>query len=137
MRQTFIAAILMLLAGGAINAFWCVWLMKAFLRDIPAIDSHGNLVRLKRLVGFQMYGALLQTFLLVVPFGLFFLGVYLNALSTSDVRYAIVASAVSLLAGLYVKSVEAEVKGMSVAEEFRHEYAEIIDVWMNKVFPTW
>ncbi len=137
MRQTFIAAILMLLAGGAINAFWCVWLMKAFLREAPAIRSHADLVKLKRLVGFQMYGALLQTFLLVVPFGLFFLGVYVGALATTDVRYAIVASVVALVAGLYVKSVEGEIRGMPVSDEFRHEFAEIIDVWMNKMFPTW
>lgn len=135
MRQTFIAAILVLLAGGAVNAFWCVWLMRVFLRAIPAIRSHADVIRLRRLVGFQMYGALLQTFLLVVPFGLFFAGVYLDALSGRDAAYAVVASAVVCVALIYVKVTERQVKAMPVSDEFRDEFIEIMDMWSNRMLP--
>lgn len=120
-----------------VNSIWFGSRLVQYLRQQPHITSFHDMEKFKRLVAAQMYGALVQILVLILPGITFAAGFVLKVLGPIDLLFLIVPSAVVVLVGVYLKGIERRAQTLEVSEEFREEYARVVYTWIHKPFPTW
>lgn len=137
LRETLIGIVLLGSAMGFANLIVGGMQLRAFARDVAAIQSFHDMERFKQMVSIQMYCALLQIVFMVVPLVVVLGGYATKRLNDLDFLYVLVPSVIILIAGMMVKRLESEVKAIEVSEEYEAEFEKIVDTWMTKPFPNW
>lgn len=137
MREILLGIIVGMPVLSLLNSLWFGSRLVQFLRQQPRIASFHDMEKFKRLVSAQMYGALAQILVLVLPGIAFAAGFVLKVLGPFDLLFLIVPSAVVVLVGTYLKGIERRAQTLEVSEEFREEYARVVYTWIHKPFPTW
>ena len=110
MRSTYLFLMLFLPLLAIVNAVWFGSELQKFAKEVRAFSSTHEIERFKGVVGRQMYAALVQIVLLVVPPVLFFVGIATSALTPGDIIFIIVPSAVVILVAALYKQTETKVK---------------------------
>lgn len=136
-RELLLGIIVGMPVLGILNSLWFGSRLVQYLRQQPRIASFPDMEAFKRLGAAQMYAALAQILVLILPGIAFAAGFVLKVLSPSDLLYVLVPSAVVMLAGIYYKRIERRAQTLEVNEEFRDEYGRVVYAWLHKPFPTW
>ncbi|MCC6488845.1 MAG: hypothetical protein IT364_15205 [Candidatus Hydrogenedentes bacterium] len=136
-RELLLSIIVGMPVLGIVNSLWFGSSLVRYLRQQPRIASFHDMEQFKRIVAAQMYGALAQILVLVLPGIAFAAGFVLKVLGRVDLLFVLVPSAVVVLVGVYYKRIERSAQTLDVSEEFREEYARVIYTWLHKPFPTW
>ncbi len=138
MRSTYLFLILFLPLLAILNALWFGSELQRFSRDVRTFSSTHEIERFKGVVARQMYAALVQIVLLVVPPILFFVGIVKGALTPGDVVFIVVPSAVVILVAAMYKQTETKVKAIPANDdELRRQRDAIIHTWLKKPLPDW
>jgi hypothetical protein len=121
-----------------LNAWWFGSELQRFARHVRSIDSTAEIEAFKAIVARQMYAALAQIVLLIVPPILFFVGIARKVLGPGDVLFIIVPSLVVILVAALYKQVEKQVKSIPAQDdELRRQRDKIIETWLKKPLPDW
>ena len=138
MRSTYLFLILVLPLLAILNAVWFGSELQRFARDVRTFSSTHEIERFKGVVARQMYAALVQIVLLVVPPILFFVGIVRGVLTPGDIIFIIVPSAVVILVAALYKQTETKVKSIPANDdELRRQRDAIIHTWLKKPLPDW
>ena len=112
--------------------------MKAFLREVPSIRTVAHLARFKRLAANNMYAALLQIVLFLVPWGVYIYGLNKGHLAQGEIGIILIASVITFFAAQQLKKVEADIRTLPVEDpQLRIERDRVVETWMHKLFPDW
>ena len=131
-------AMLGLPALAVVNAFWFGSELKNFLSSTPRLESSRDLERFKTVVAHQMYAALVQIALLAAPPIVFFVGIFRDILSPSDLLYIIGPSAVILIVAAGYRGQEKRAKSIPTTDpELERQRDAIIHTWLRKPLPDW
>jgi fatty acid desaturase len=138
MRSTFLLLILIFPALAILNAWWFGSELQRFVRHVRSFDSTAEIEAFKAIVARQMYAALAQIVLLIVPPILFFVGIVRKVLGPGDVLFIIVPSLVVILVAALYKQVEKQAKSIPAQDdELRRQRDRIIETWLKKPVPDW
>lgn len=138
MREALISVMLVLPFFAICNSIVTGNGILHFVRNTPAISTWQHMESFKSMVAKQMYSALVQILLLIVPVPVFVAGVMMGALNTIECLYFILPpSLVVLGVGLLYKKLEHRAQTLPVSDEFSAEYQRVIEVWMKKPLPKW
>lgn len=113
-RDQILFFILALPAAALLNAVWHGHELHRFLVEHVAIASSRDLDDFRNLVRNQMRAALVQIFLLVGPYLLFFAGLYLKFLTSADLVLVILPGVIIGVAGGAMKKLESRVQQLPV-----------------------
>ena len=138
MRTLLLTLMLVFPGIGLLVSIYFGFDLKRFVATTPEIDSQSDLERFKQIVKKQMYGALGQFVILIIPTLLFLYGFFSRTLFFRDVAYLIVPSLVILAAGLYFKTLERRAQTLPIANpQLQPERDRVVEVWKHKPFPDW
>jgi len=90
MRSTYLLIILVLPAVAILNSWFFGSELQRFGRSVTTFSSTSDIEMFKAIVARQMYAALAQIVLLVVPPILFFVGIVRGVLGSGDLLFVIV-----------------------------------------------
>ena len=125
----YAATYVALLAGWS----WALFQLRRFLSGVTAIGDEATLQSYKTLVRTQMYLALYGIACMVVGI---LLGVLLvRAYGGKGLAVVLLTNVVILLLGLYLKKVEEQARGLSVAPALADEYHRVSRSWLQKPLP--
>jgi len=138
MRSTYLMLMLLLPLAAILNAWWFGSELQRFANQVRSFSSTNEIERFKGVVARQMYAALVQIVLLIVPPILFFVGLARGALTPGDVVFIIVPSAVVILVAALYKQTEKQVKSIPAQDdELQRQRDKIIHTWLKKPLPDW
>jgi TRAP-type C4-dicarboxylate transport system permease large subunit len=138
MRSTYLFLMLLFPLLAILNAVWFGSELQKFAKEVRTFSSTHEIERFKGVVGRQMYAALVQIVLLVVPPILFFVGIAKGALTPGDIIFIIVPSAVVIAVAALYKQTEKQVKEIPANDdELRRQRDVIIHTWLKKPLPDW
>jgi hypothetical protein len=137
-RTVLLLAIVLLPAGGVVNAVIHGRLLAEFVRATPAIRTYQDIVDFERVVARQMYAALMQILLLAIPGVLFAFGLFRKILGPGDFLYILAPSGVILVLGIAFKGLEKRAQAIPCEDPVLEERRQhIITTWIKKPFPDW
>ena len=137
MRENLIILLLALPTLAIVNALIAWYVLSTFVRGTPGIDTQRDMDRFKRVISYQMYGALLQIALLLPPTAIYFVGLAVGTLGVGDIAFLLVPSFIVVAVGALGKKIEARAKALPVTEEFAGEYQRVLEVWVKSPLPKW
>jgi hypothetical protein len=112
--------------------------MKAFVAEVQVMRTAEQLARFKRLAARNMYGALLQILLFIVPWGVYIFGLSQQVLRQGEVVIIFVLSIVTFLVSMFLKKDEEAARALRVEDpDLRAERDRVVKTWMHKAFPDW
>jgi len=112
--------------------------MKAFVVEVRVMRTAEDLARFKRLAARSMYGALAQIVLVLIPWGVYIVGLSRQALLQSEMTIIFVLSIVTILVNLLLKKDEEAARGLPVEDpELKAERDKVVKTWMHKALPDW
>jgi len=112
--------------------------MKDFVADMPALQTVEHLNCFKRLVARNMYGALAQIVLFLIPWVVYVFGLNYRALLQGEVAIIFALSIATFIANLRMKKDEEAVRHLPVEDpDLRAERDRVVETWMRKVLPDW
>jgi hypothetical protein len=112
--------------------------LQRFITTTPEIRSRDELERFKQVVKTQMYAALAQGAILIIPTLLLFYGFLSRTLVMLDIVYLLIPSLILLGVAIYFKPIERQVQTLPVADpQLQQERDCVVDVWKHKPFPNW
>ena len=137
-RNLFIGLMLLFPAIAIGNSLFFGSKLKQFARRIRIFSSYDDIVLFQRVVSQQMYAALVQMVLLVIPAILFVVGVLRGYLDISALVYVVVPSLVILACGIAFKKVEQQVRSIPARDEdLERQRDAIVTTWIRRALPDW
>ncbi|MBI2840102.1 MAG: hypothetical protein HYX75_17440 [Acidobacteria bacterium] len=134
-RDQVLFFILALPAAALLNAGWHGLALHRFLVGHIAIASSRDLDDFRNLVRSQMRAALVQIFLLVGPYILFFLALYLRVLTSADLALVILPGVLIGVAGAAMKKLESRVQQLPVADPLLEKQRDaLVRRWTRSPF---
>jgi len=86
----------------------------------------------------NMYGALAQILLFLVPWAVYIIGLSQRRLAQGEVTIIFILSIVTFLVNLLLKKDEEAARAMQVEDpELRSERDKVVKTWMHKAWPDW
>jgi hypothetical protein len=138
MRDVFIFLLVFFPGLGIVNAFWFGRELADFLVKYDGLRSDQDMLAYKRVVGRQMYAALVQIVLLLMPTLLFFTGFFSGVLKVLDLVFVVVPSVLVIVVGMRYKRLEEPMKAILAATpELENERDDVVATWLKKPFPDW
>ena len=114
------------------------WQLQRYYDDVREIRSDEQLDRLQRHATVQMYAALLQVPMILVPIGAYMFGVYAGHMSGADVLYPVITSLAMIVVGKLMGLIEKKVQTMPVLNpDLLARRDRIVYVWMTSALPKW
>jgi hypothetical protein len=124
--------------AGVVNAVIHGRLLGQFVRETPAFRTYQDIVNFEVMVARQMYAALMQILLLVLPGLLFAVGLLRKILGPADFVYILAPSVVIFVLGKIFKNLEARAQSIPAEDPVLEERRQhIIETWIKKPFPDW
>jgi hypothetical protein len=137
-RTLAIIALLGFPALAAVNAVYFGSELKRFVQATPRLASTRDLERFKVVVAHQMYAALAQIVLLVVPIVVFFAGMMFEFLEPSDLAFVIAPAVVIIIIAAGYRGWESRAKAIPTDDpELADAHQKIVHTWLRKPFPNW
>jgi hypothetical protein len=137
-RTVFISLMLLLPALGAVNAIYHGRMLQHYVRSTKRIEDMSGLARFQKIVARQMYAALVQLALLVVPMILYFIGIPSQILRFSDIIFVFIPGGILIALGYHFRKVEAEVCRIpALGEDLDKQRMAVIKIWRTRPFPEW
>jgi hypothetical protein len=137
-RTVFISVMLILPALGAVNAIYHGRLLQHYVQQTKRIRDMAGLAQFQKLVARQMYAALFQLVLLVVPMILYFIGIPPQILRFADIVYVFIPGGILIALGYHFKKVESEVCRIpALGEDLDEQRLAVIKTWKTRPLPDW
>lgn len=125
-------------ALGAINAIYHGRSLQRYVRQTKRIRDLDGLERFQKMVARQMYAALVQLVLLVVPLILYFIGIPTEILRFGDIVFVFIPAGVLIALGHHFKKVETEVCRIpALGEDLEEQRLAVIKTWRTRPLPDW
>ena len=138
MRTFFIAGVLLLPAAAAVNSVVHGTLLMKYAKQTLYFRTGRDILRLKEVVARQMYAAVLQMVLLILPLILYLVGLFTGALYPTDLPLIIVPAGLILVFGYFFKKVEIAVRNIpALNQNIEQQRDEIVRTWKKKPPPDW
>ena len=129
---------LILPALGVINAIYHGRMLQHYVRHPKRIDDMAGLARFQKIVARQMYAALAQLLLLIIPIILYFIAIPTEILRFADIVYVMFPGAVLMAIGYHFKKVETQVCRIpALGEDLDEQRLAIIKRWRTRAVPDW
>lgn len=129
---------LILPALGVINAIYHGRLLQHYVRNTKRIRDMAGLAQFQKLVAQQMYAALAQLVLMIIPMILYFIAIPTEILRFADIVYVMFPGGVLMAIGYHFKKVETQVYRIpALGEELDEQRLEIIKRWRTRAVPDW
>lgn len=136
--MVFLAAILGLSVVAIGNAVVFGLELRRFLEATPQLASSHDLERFKRVVARQMYAALAQIVLLVLPPVLYGIALLEGVLSPADVLLIVLpAAGVILVAAIFRRYEQATKAIPAIDPELEQARDAIVRTWFKRPVPDW
>ena len=138
MRTLFISVMLILPALGVVNAIYHGRLLQRYVRQTKRIRNMPDLAQFQKLVARQMYAALVQLVLFIVPMVFYFIGIPTQILRLADIVYLMIPGGILIALGYHFKKVESEVCRIpALGEDLDEQRLAVIKIWKTRPLPTW
>lgn len=138
MRDVYLLLLLALPAAAALNALWFGRELRHFADATPRLESTADLQRFRRVVGRQMYAALVQILLLALPPIIFFYGLTRKILTVGDLLLVVLPAAAIIVLAQLNRRHETRVRNIPAADpELERERDRIIRTWNRRPLPDW
>lgn len=138
MRDVYLLLLLALPAGAALNALWFGRELRHFADETPRLESTADLQRFRRVVGRQMYAALVQILLLALPPIIFFYGLTRKILTVGDLLLVVLPAAAIIVLAQLNRRHETRVRSIPAADpELERERDRIVRTWNRRPLPDW
>ena len=138
MRSLFIAIVLILPAAAAVNSVVHGVLLRKYVRRTRYLRTEQDIVRLQKVVAQQMYAAVVQVGLLILPLVLYLVGVFTGNLYPTDLPLIIVPAGLILVLSYFFKKVEIETRKIpALNPRIEKRRDEIAATWKKKALPDW
>jgi hypothetical protein len=137
-RTIYLAVILGFPVLAVLNALYFGSELRRFADRTPRLETPLEMTKYRRLVGRQMYAALLQLLLLAIPPIVFFYGLIHKILTVPDILFVVVPSAILIVIAQLNRRHEARIRTLPTAtEQFAEERDAIVRTWVRKPLPDW
>ena len=111
--------------------------LKRFVIEVPELRTAEHLRRFKGMVARNMYAALGQIILFIIPWVCYFVGITRQVLVGGEVLIILVLSVANFIVGQRLKKTEDAVRALPVDEELKAERDRVVKTWEKKPFPDW
>lgn len=129
---------LILPALGAVNAIYHGRLLRHYVRQTKRIRDMDGLAKFQKIVARQMYAALVQLALMVVPMAIYFIGIPTEILRLADIVYVMIPGGILIALGYHFKKVEAEVCRIpALGKDLDDQRLAVIKIWKTRPLPDW
>jgi hypothetical protein len=137
-RTLLILGILGFATAGIANSIWFGLDLKRYSERTQILATRLDMLRFKKVVARQMYAALIQAVLLIVPLVIFFTGVSFEILNPSEILLVIVPSVIMIFVAVFSRRWEYRVKTIAAADpEIEEQRDAIVRTWLRKPWPDW
>jgi hypothetical protein len=138
LRTVFIGVMLILPALGAVNAVYHGRSLQHYVRQTKRIRDMDGLAKFQKIVARQMYAALVQLALMVVPMVLYFIGIPTEILRLADIVYVMIPGGILIAVGYHFKKVESEACRIpALGEDLDEQRLAVIKIWKTRPLPDW
>ena len=136
MRSLQLLCIVGLPCIGLVMALVLIGRLRGFLEETPTLSSAGDVQRFTGLVSAQMWGALVQIVLLILPPIIYIAGLISGSLRGSDALYVILPETVVLIAGKLLSPVEKRAMAIPATDTvLERQRDRIVHIWKKGVIP--
>lgn len=126
------------LAIALIVASMSAWELRRFLAETPSLASPDDMARFKRIVGRNMYQALLMLGVVAGGGIVVLVGLVLRWTTWTELFIVLGQAIVFSLLAMWLKSLESKVKSLRATQpELEAERDRIVKVWTSAMFPDW
>jgi hypothetical protein len=138
LRTVFICVMVLLPALGTVNAIYHGRLLQHYVRQTKRIRDLDGLAQFQKTVARQMYAALVQLVLFLVPMILYFIGIPSEILRLGDIVFVFVPGGILIALGYHFKKVESEACRIpALGEELDKQRLAVIKTWKTRPLPNW
>jgi hypothetical protein len=138
MRSLFIIVVLVLQAAAAVNSVVHGTRLMQYVKKTRYLRTEQDLDRFKTVVARQMYAAVVQMGLLILPLVFYLVGVFTGILYPTDLPMIIVPAALILVLGYVFKKVEVAARNIPALNLRIEKQRDLIAAtWKKKALPDW
>ena len=138
MRGIFIVIVLLLPTAAAVNSVVHGVLLTKYVQRTRYLRTEQDILRLQKIVAQQMYAAVAQVGLLILPLVLYLVGIFTGNLYPSDLPLIIVPAGMILVLSFVFKKVEIKARGIpALNPRIEKRRNEIAATWKKRALPDW
>lgn len=138
MRAFFIVIVLLLPAAAIANSLIHGMMLMKYTKQTPYLRTGRDILQFKGVVARQMYAAMIQMVLLILPLVLFLVGLLAGALTPSDIPLVIVPAGLIVVLSYFFKKAEIAARNIpTLNPEIEKQRDEIAMTWKKRALPDW